>query len=107
MSVGFIRNLARMRQNSKLPEWYLMSMQRAKNILGKNAKQLERSAKIENTTVEELLIDAQTRIRWQGVPKKDQGYLKIFTMFDQPGGRQRIIDAMDERLLSKGFRQEI
>lgn len=94
--VGLFANLARMAKQSKLPDWYLMTTTRAKSILNKDAKQLARSAKIANTTVEELLINAQTRMRWQMVPKNDQAAIKMFTMFDQPGGRQRVIEAMDD-----------
>ena len=106
--INFFKNLDRMRRQAKLPEWYLMTTTRAKSILGKDAKQLSRSAKIANTTVEELLIDAQTRMRWQRVPKKDQAAIKMFAMFDQPGGRQRVIEAMDDldrHYASKGYGQ--
>ena len=94
----------------RTPEFMLMSMQRARSIIGKDAKQLARSAKIANTSPAELLKDAQVRIRWEKVPKKDKPYLKMFTMMDEPGARERMIEAMDDlnrHYQSKGFGQTI
>jgi hypothetical protein len=93
---GFLRGISNLRQMRKTPDWIMMTMQRAKSILSKDGKQLSRSAKMLKTTPEQLVDDAQLRIRWQNVPRKDQPALKMFTMYDQPGGRERIIEAMND-----------
>lgn len=94
--LGFIRGISKLRDLRKTPDWIMMDMARAREILSKNGKQLSRSAKMLKTTPEKLVSDAQLRMRWQSVPRKDQPALKMFTMYDQPGGRQRISEAMDD-----------
>lgn len=69
----------------------LMTMARAKQIINKSAKQLQRSAKILKTTPNELRADAVARIKYESVPKKDRGHLKLFSM----GNREKAIQAMD------------
>jgi len=82
--------------NPVKPMFLLMTMARAKQIINKSAKQLQRSAKILKTTPDELRADAVARIKYETVPKLERPTLNLFTMVKLPGGRERMMQTIDD-----------